>query len=478
MTEGSRMPRIRVVPDGDEHPRWNEVLDLLDKIGLRLDGWQLDILHTSLLRRGDVWAAFTVGLCAPRQNGKTLLLLARELIGALMLNERLIIHSAHLSDTSLEAFQELDGLIDSSDWLLGQIKHVRRTNGRELVQFHNGARIRFRTRTRGGGRGFSGSPVIFDEPMFFPVISQNAILPVMSAQPDPQAWYTGSAVDQREHQDGVVFARVRERALSGEDDRLAYFEWSLDCDSPDEVRDDMAGDLLSWAATNPAFGIRITREYIEAERQELLPRGFAVERLGVGDWPETSGAEHSVIDLEAWDDIGMDDEETLGDCCIAFDVSPERHSAIVAISSCESALLIDVLDSEPGTAWVPARLAELCEEYGVIDVVCDGKGPAGAIAKVLEEDQRVSVTRLDAEDLAEACGLFVDRVRDRSLRHRNQESLTAAVLGARTRPLVDRWAWSRRNSSIDISPLVAATLGIWSAIDCDLVNLGEKVGIF
>lgn len=466
-----------MIPDGDEHPRWKEILSVLEKIGLELDDWQLDILHASLLRRGDMWAAFTVGLCAPRQNGKTLLLLARELVGALLLDEKLIIHSAHLSDTSLEAFQDLDGLIDSSDWLLDQIKYVRRTNGRELVRFHNGARIRFRTRTRGGGRGFSGSPVIFDEPMFFPVISHNAILPVMSAQPDPQAWYAGSAVDQHEHQDGLVFARVRERALTGDDPRLAYFEWSLDCDSPADVRDDLAGDLRSWAATNPALGIRITAEYIKEERELLLPRGFAVERLGVGDWPDTSGLLDMMIDLLVWDELGYDGE-IVAERCIAFDVSPERRTAIVSIGVGDNGdLVLEVLESEAGTAWVPEALRELSDDPSVVGIVCDGRGPASSVAKVAEDEYGLSIERLDAEAHADACGLIVDRINERTIRHRHQDVLTDAVRGARTRPLVDRWAWSRRNSHVDISPLVAATLAVWAAVDSNL-GLEATVGIF
>lgn len=464
-----------MIPDGDEHPRWNEILGVLEKLGLELDDWQLDILHASLLRRGDVWAAFTVGLCAPRQNGKTLLLLARELIGALLLNEKLIIHSAHLSDTSLEAFQDLDALIDSSDWLLNQIKYVRRTNGRELVKFHNGARIRFRTRTRGGGRGFSGSPVIFDEPMFFPVISHNAILPVMSAQPDPQAWYTGSAVDQREHQDGIVFARVRERALAGGDDRLAYFEWSLDYDTPDEVRDDIADDLLSWAKTNPALGIRITPEYIKEERELLLPRGFSVERLGVGDWPDTSGLAEMVIDLDSWDEISDIEETFEGACCVSFDVSPEGSSSIIEVGPTEyGRLLIRLAESRHGTSWVPEFLRELTETRDVAEIVCDGKSAAGAVAKVAVANG-IPIRLLDAEEHAEACAVFVDSIREDALRHLGQAELRDALAGAKTRPLVDRWAWSRKNSSVDISPLVAATLGVWSAIDRDLLSREEMM---
>ena len=137
--------------------------------------------------------------------------------------------------------------------------------------------------------------------MFIPEVSMSSILPVISAQPDPQVWYMGSAVDQTEQADGVAFARVRERALNGNHDRLAYFEWSLDVETPDEVEDETAQDPKVWAQTNPALGIRITPEYLEAEARELDARGFAVERLGVGDWPPTDGSGTQVIPLEKWD---------------------------------------------------------------------------------------------------------------------------------------------------------------------------------
>lgn len=473
---GARQPRICVVPDGDEHPRWNEVLELLERVRIRLDAWQMDVLHASMLRRAEMWAAFTVAVCAPRQNGKNEILQARELAGALVLGEDLIIHSAHLADTCMEAFMRFDDLIDSSDWLIGQISRVGRTNGREAIYFKNGSRIRFRTRTRGGGRGFSGSPVIFDEPMFFPVISQNAILPVMSAQPDPQAWYTGSAVDQREHEDGVVFARVRERALGGVDDRLAYFEWSLDAVAPDAVGDDVAGSVASWLATNPALGIRITPEYIKAEREELTARGFAVERLGVGDWPDTDELAGSPIDAEAWEEINRPLESAVGDVCLAFDVSPERTASIASVGvTAEGNLLLEILETGEGTDWVGDRLRGLYEELEVVEVVCDGYGPAASIANQID-DAGLTVRRLDSGEHAQACGLLMDRIKAGTLRHLGQDELTIAVRGAKPRPLVDAWAWSRKNSKVDISPLVAGTLALWSAVDREIEN--SEVAIF
>src|SRR5665811_1986027 len=81
------------------------------------------------------------GLCIPRQNGKNEILQARELIGALIFRERLQVHSAHLSDTSIEAFARMDDLIDSSDWLASQVAHVRRTNGREAISFEGAPNV-------------------------------------------------------------------------------------------------------------------------------------------------------------------------------------------------------------------------------------------------------------------------------------------------------------------------------------------------
>jgi hypothetical protein len=52
--------------------------------------------------------------------------------------------------------------------------------------------------------------------------------------------------------------------------------------------------------------------------------------------------------------------------------------------------------------------------------------------------------------------------------------LNGAVRGAKARPLVDRWAWSRTKSTVDISPLVACTLALWSAIE----NSVGEVSIF
>ena len=295
---GAQKPRISVIPPGQRHPQWPEVVEFVERIGVTLDKWQWLVLRASLLRQGGKWAAFTVGVCAPRQNGKDGILEVRELVGACILGEKLQIHSAHLADTSREHFRRLDEMIDSSAYLSRKVKHVWKGSGHEVVEFVNGNRIRFRTRTRTSGRGLSAADLLQRgdvHPRGLDVVD-----PARDLGPArPAGLVHGPAVDQTEQADGVAFARVRERALNGNHDRLAYFEWSLDVETPDEVSDEAAKDPKVWAQTNPALGIRITPEYLEAEARELDARGFAVERLGVGDWPPTDGSGTQVIPLRS-----------------------------------------------------------------------------------------------------------------------------------------------------------------------------------
>lgn len=464
---GAQNARIVVVPEGVEHPQWQEVVEFVAALGVELDPWQWVVLRAALLRSGDFWAAFAVAVCAPRQNGKNGILEIRELIGPLVLGEKLLIHTAHQADTSKEGFRRLDDLIDSNDWLSAQVRHIWRTNGHESIEFMDGRRIRFRTRTRGGGRGFSGSPVFFDEAMFLPEVSMASILPVISAQPDPQIWYMGSAVDQASMDDGVVFARVRERALSGDHKRLAYFEWSLDAETPDQVEPAQSIDPIVWAATNPALGRRISLDYLQAEHREMDARTFAVERLGVGDWPPIDGTANQVIPLEHWDaladDPSADGARMLDPSCLAFDVTPNRaHAAIVAAGRREDGFVqVEVVDHHPGTAWLPARLAELAERHEPVAIMADPKSPAGSLIHDCEE-LGLKIEPVTTEDYAKAFGHFLDLVSDRGLRHLGAQILRSAVKGATKRPIGDgAFGWGRRNSTVDITPLVGGTLAAW-----------------
>lgn len=462
-------PRVLWVPDSVSSAG-EEAVDLARFAGLELDAWQALVLSASLGERGDgKWAAFEVGLVVPRQNGKDATIEARQLAGLFLLGERLIIHSAHQFDTALEAFRRVLFLIENTPELDSRVKRVSKAHGEEGVELKSGQRLRFRTRTKGGGRGFSGDLLILNEAMIMPEASLGALMPTLSARPNPQIWYTGSAVDQSIHSDGVVLARVRERGMRGGDQRLMYAEWSAECVDdqgvelrPDQVPAAFLEDEENWGRANPGIGIRITREHVRSELAAMDPRTFCVERLGIGDWPATDGSAGSVIKPDVWAALEDRSSAPLDPVALAFDVMPDRSWASVVVCGAREDGLehVEVVDRRRGTAWVVSRVAEIVGNHRPAVIVADGVGAAASLIPQLEA-RGVQVATVSAQEHARACGAFYDAVTEDRIRHLGTVELTAAVKGASKRPLGDSWAWSRKSSSTDISPLVAATLAHW-----------------
>ena len=79
------------------------------------------------------------------------------------------------------------------------------------------------------------------------------------------------------------------------------------------------------------------------------------------------------------------------------------------------------------------------------------------------QEQGVEVHRVTGAEHAEAVGVFMDEVYEETLRHLGSAELLDAVRGAKLRSMGDAHLWSRRHATVDISPLVAATLAVWGA---------------
>lgn len=462
---GQQRPRVSSVPESADSTTGDDAVELCEMAGLHLDPWEELVLRESLGERADGrWSAFEVGLMVSRQNGKGAILEARELVGLFLLEEELILHSAHEFSTSMEHFARIRDLIEGTPEFDRKVKAVRTANGKEGIELKTGQRLQFKARTKGGGRGWTSDLVIFDEAMDLPEASHGSILPTVSARPNPQVWYVGSAVDRWVHQHGVVFSRIRERGHKGGDSALAYFEWSADASNPEDV-DTKDRDL--WGQANPALGIRISEEHIAHELRSLDARTFAVERLGVGDWPPTDGSIQQIISPELWASCVDTHSEAEGLVTFAVDVTPDRSRASIGVAAGRKGGgdHVEVVDRREGTGWIVDRMVELVERHDAGPSVLDKGGPAAVLQGPLEQ-RGIEVRLLSANEYAQACGSFYDAVDQRTLRHRGHPDLTSAVKGAAKRPLGDSWAWSRKSSGVDISPLVA----------CTLAHYGSKAG--
>jgi hypothetical protein len=101
-------------------------------------------------------------------------------------------------------------------------------------------------------------------------------------------------------------------------------------------------------------------------------------------------------------------------------------------------------------------------------VIVNPKSHSGTLVKPLA-DAGIVVAQPSAQDVAVAHGEFLDLVEDGGLEHLDQKPLTDAVRAAQQRPLAGAAAWDPK-VAVDQSPLVAATLAVWSFLRWEEVS--------
>lgn len=429
-----------------------EAVDLAAAAGLILDPWQRFVLEAALGEADDGrWAARTVTLIVPRQNGKGSILEARELAGMFLFGSRLLIHSAHEFKTAAEAFRRILQLIEQTPDLDAQVMRVTRSHGDEGIELRNRSRLRFMARSKGAGRGFSGDDLFIDEAYDFHDQALDAILPTMSARPNPQLWFTSSAPldDDR----SAVLRRFMRAGRSGTDPTACYVEYSADAD-------DDIGNERTWAKANPAYPHRISDASIAAELALQGVDGFRRERLSIVDLREQTT--ESTLDVRLWESLADADSAPDDPVTFGLDVSPDRQwASFVAIGDTPSGRLhVEVVDRRARTGWVVARAVELVERWGGPLAISQGS-PASSLVPELTE-AGVPVVEVTNAANARACGMFVDRLNDHGFVHRGDIALRDAIANAYPRDYGDLWMWSRKRSTgTDISPLIAATIALW-----------------
>lgn len=439
-----------------------QAVELAGEAGLELEDWQAYVLEESLgIRPDGRWASFENGLVVPRQDGKGAIIEARLLAGLFLFEERLLTYTAHEFKTAQEHFLRIRDLVDGTPKLLKRVKQIREAHGSEGIELHGGARLRFLARSSGSGRGFSGDVVFLDEAMILWQSALGALLPTMSARSNvtvggPQLWYTGTASlgDERSE----VFSRVRDRGIAGGERSLTYIEWSAG--EPDDhtgANVDL-DDREEWHRSNPAMWgprPRVTEEFIENERAALTDEEFARERLCI--WG--GAGRQAAIDPDVWRGLADTGSKPAGAVALAVDVPPEGKRASIARAGLRAdGKVHGEIDTRPGTTWAVARLAELSKKRNA-PVILDGASRAAGLIPGLVE-AGVTPIVYGTRQVVTSCSEFMDKVDEDGLRHLAQPELNLAVDAARRRKVGDAWAWHRRDTSADISPLVALTLAV------------------
>jgi hypothetical protein len=272
--------------------------------------------------------------------------------------------------------------------------------------------------------------------------------PSLSAAKQPQIWLLSSAP----HPDSDVLRRYCIRGRAGSDEDLCYFEWSASLEAAPDSFD-------AWAASNPALGRRIAVETVASELKALDPEAFARERLGVWREDETP----SPFPPGSWDALTYQGHlEVDGTPCFSVDVTPMRdHSTIAVAANTEAGRpLVEVVEAQRGTSWVVPKLQEVLKQYPGTKVIVDRSAWAASLADDIRA-ANLALHETNAAEVSTAAGQFLETVLEQKLFHRADPRLTTAVEGSRQRPIGERWGWDRKIPTIDVSPLVAASLALW-----------------
>jgi hypothetical protein len=415
--------------------------------------WQEQVLDVALeLNEDGSFAYRDVTLTVPRQNGKSTLLLSLALTRALADPRQSIKYSAQHGAAARQK------MID--DWLpalkrspLARYFTPRLTSGHEALLFENGSSLGLVASTEKSGHGSTVDLGILDEAFAHPDARvEQSVRPAMLTRPRAQLWVVSTAgtMSLSPYLWGKVEAG-RQLVDAGVTSSSAYFEWSAE-ESMDP------SDPATWRSCMPALGHTITEDVVAADFRAMDTSEFRRAMLNM--W--VTSRVDPVVPMDAWNALTDPHSSPLDPLRFAFDVTPDRSRSTIAVAGKRDDGLIhlEVADHRPGTGWVVERLAELTRKHASIGVYCDAAGPAGSLLSDLAH-AGVDVTVVSAKEHAQACGSIYDAVVQGTIRHLGTIELASALDGAVKRPLGDAWAWSRKSSSVDISPLVACTLALW-----------------
>lgn len=515
---GLRTPTFASIPECHDTLA-DEAIDFLESdCHFKPDPQQELALRIALARdeRGRS-AAFSLTVIAGLQMIKSGFNKMLTLVWLYLFEEPLVTWSAHRADTSMEAQADLEKLIDASSVLSRATRRFVHANGAESIETGSRCKVQFRTRTKTGGKGLSANKVILDEAFALQPNHMGALLPTLTAMPDPQVFYGSSAAmedstvlhekikqgrpgDERDWVTGQPLHRIVESGGA------AYLEW---CAPPPEIICD-AGRACTHAKTaagcgldkdrwilmgNPAValpgqedllhtpgGPRSTLRYVHNERAELPDSEYARERMG---WHEAVRAGQSPIPMTLWYNPCADrDSRVASRIALGIAVAKDKSAAAIGLAGWRSDGLPhgELVEHLPGTGWLMDRLLGVVDRQDPCCVVMDPRGPSGGFERQLRlhgfrtvakdpsnawtvnrpppvaDGNHILMVVSSVED-AQASNALADRVLEGTFRHPDQRPLNEAVRDALARPVGQSWAWDE-DTGKDISPVKAVSLAL------------------
>lgn len=455
---------------------------------MKYDPWQQLIFEDLFaVDANGNWANSEQGVLASRQQGKSRII-AGYILAHLFLfpsenpeTQKVILVSAHLVETAGNIYKIVRSTIKSYDFLDEKTEKLLDTLGNQEVQATPskgqpegmGNVIKFRSRQRGAGRGFSAQILVFDEAQIMSFDALNALDYTQSTFSNTQMVFMGTVPQPEDICEVFEDLRDRGRTPAGEHDSVGWAEWSPEgAEDPDKAPLIDYGAIETWAQAVPSLGYRIKLERIqkEWEKYKKNPEGFSKERLSI--WPSRRAEEEvrfNDLDLTLWDAFGM-----------PADAKPSKDMAwaIVPIiglgggyaSVCAAARLPDEriavvhLKSDEFRTWVAQYLKEAAMNFPKSKLFVDGKN-ASAIERDFFE-LGIDPVKYSSTQIADAFEDFHMLYQQEKITHYNQPELLQSFSYAQPRKVGSMgYTWEGTNPNISPTQAQAATLAVYAAGD-------------
>lgn len=181
--------------------------------------------------------------------------------------------------------------------------------------------------------------------------------------------------------------------------------------------------------------------------------------------------EPGIIPAERWaDTVDVASRRAEGSpMYVGVDINYERSRAFIAVAArrADKNLHIEILNGARGTDWV---IPWLCDKDAAgVDRRKKFAGVAiqktGApISGMLEDFRRAGIPVVEwgpGTELAGGCNLLFDGIKEQRIYHCPAPVLDRAAASGVSRPVGEGWVFDRRNSPVDVSPLVACAAAAW-----------------
>lgn len=396
----------------------------------------------------------TMGVCVPRRAGKTTVLLAVAVGRCLTRPGYSVLFTAQSGTKASARFLEMARTLER----VNPNEHMRgfrimRGAGNQNLTFANGSIFQVLPPKPDAFRGDSGDLIILDEAQEHAADTSaelvGAILPTMDTRPGAVLVVAGTAGERRS---GIFWDTLEEgrRKIAG----TGIIEFA----APENTSPEEAADPATWQASHPGIGTLTDLDTIKQRYEKLPFPQFAREYLGL--WPEDYS--QSAIDPQLWRDAVSDMVAKPEQFALAYDVAPDGSTACIAAAwRVGEVAYVEIIEHKLGTTWLTPRLCELAKRYRAI-IGHDTIGAALAEAELLGRKRpKPRTAPANMRDVTNGCFTFMRELSNGTLKHFDQVPLNDAAGRAAKRPLSENsWAWGRRLSGGDITPLVAATLAL------------------